>query len=377
MSSTGFEQLKKETYFSAMDYWLLIPVLIISLIGITVLNSVLSDGFGDKYPMNFYKQGGAVLIGLLIALLLCLIEVPTLRLVGWSIYGASIVLLVAVLVDGSSKVAQWGADSWLELPLIGSFQPSELTKIGLAMTSAMLFEAIDNHRLKFWQGGLLMLLLYAVPVGLIMLQPDFGTTMVIIVMFLSMLFIWGLRWRYVLLGGSGMVIMVLLAWFFYFSDYQKARIITFLYPGSDPSASYNLLQSKLAIAVGGITGSTRGTPVHVPVKEADFIYTAVSEHMGFIGTTALLILIFFFLARCLYVASKVKQNKPALSLMLVGLCSALAFHFIENLGMCVGLLPITGIPLPFVSLGGTAMIVNFLALGVILSISMDRNLTEK
>jgi len=377
MPRSGFEQLKKETYFSAMDYWILVPVLIISLIGLSVLNKVLSEGFGDKYPMNFYKQSGAMLVGLLIALLLCLVEVPTLKLVGWGLYGSSLLLLLLVLVDSTSKVDLWGADSWLELPVIGSFQPSELTKVGLAMTSAFIFEAMENQRLKKWQGGLLILLLYGLPVGLIMKQPDFGTTMVIVFMFVCMLFIWGLRWRYVLLGGSSLVIVGLMAWFFYFDDYQKARIITFLYPGHDPSASYNLLQSKLAIASGGLTGSVRDTPVHVPVKEADFIFTAVSEHMGFIGTTALLLLIFFFLARCLYVASKVKSSRPASALMLVGLTAGLAFHFIENLGMCVGLLPITGIPLPFVSLGGTAMIVNYLALGVILSISMERNLIEK
>jgi rod shape determining protein RodA len=377
MSRTGFEQLKKETYFNAMDYWLLIPVLIIAMIGLFVLNNVLSDGFGDKYPMNFYKQSGAVMIGLMIALVLCLIEVPTLKLVGWSLYGSSLLLLVFVLVDNFSMEEKWGADSWLDLPVIGSFQPSELTKIGLAMTSAYVFEAMQAKRLKSWQGSLLLLLLYAPPMALIMKQPDFGTTMVIVFMFVCMLFIWGLRWRYVLLGGSGMILMTILAWVFYLKDYQKDRIITFLYPGHDPSASYNLIQAKLAIASGGLIGSTRSVPVHVPVKEADFIYTAVSEHMGLIGTTALLALIFFFLARCLYVASKVQPQRPASALMLVGLTAALAFHFIENLGMCVGLLPITGIPLPFVSLGGTAMIVNFLALGVILSVSMERNLTGK
>jgi rod shape determining protein RodA len=373
MARSGFERLKRETFFSAMDYWLLVPVLIISLIGLYVLNQVLSEGFGDKYPMNFYKQAGAVLVGLLIAMIVCLIEVPTLRLISIGLYGVGLAMLVAVLVDNSSKADLWGADSWLELPLIGSFQPSELMKIGLAMTSALLFEAMDSQTIKKWKAALLLVLLYAVPAGLIMLQPDFGTTVVILFMFLCMLFIWGLRWRFVLLGSSGLVIASLLAWFFYFSDYQKARIITFLYPGHDPDASYNLLQAKLAIAAGGLTGNA-ANPVHVPVKEADFIYTAVSEHMGFIGTSALLLLIFFFLGRCLYVASKMQASRPASALMIVGLTAALAFHFIENLAMCVGLLPITGIPLPFVSLGGSAMIVNFLSLGVILSISMERKI---
>jgi rod shape determining protein RodA len=192
-----------------------------------------------------------------------------------------------------------------------------------------------------------------------------------------MTFVWGIRWRYVLLGLSGALVMIPLAWIFYFTDYQRNRILTFLYPGHDLAASYNLMQARLAIASGGLIGSNRAVPVHVPVKESDFIYTAVSEHMGFIGTTALLILVFFFLARCLYVASKIQARRPASALIMVGLTASLGFHFVENLGMCVGLLPITGIPLPFVSLGGTAMIVNFFALGVMLSISMDRNLNEK
>jgi rod shape determining protein RodA len=375
MARTGFEQLKKQTYFRIMDYWLFVPVLVISLIGLFVLSKVLSDGFGDAYPTNLYRQVGAVLVGILIALMLSVVEVPTMRLLAWGAYAASILLLVYVLVDDFSMADQWGADSWLNLPYIGSFQPSELAKIGLAMSSAYIFEWMSTRQ-RFWQGSLILLALYALPLLLIMKQPDFGTAMVLVFMFICMVFAWGIRWRYVLLGFSGMVVLVPLAWFFYFDDFQKNRILTFLYPGHDPAASYNLMQARLAIASGGLSGSTRAVPVHVPVKESDFIYTAISEHMGFIGTTALLILVFFFLARTLYVASKVHGQRPASALTMVGLSAGMAFHFIENLGMCVGLLPITGIPLPFVSLGGTAMIVNFFALGVMLSISMDRNLNH-
>ena len=368
----GVQQLKKDTFFSAMDYFLIVPVLSITLIGLYVLNKVLSSGFKD-YPINFYKQTGAALVGIVIALFLCVIEVPTLRLVGFAVYGVGLVLLVYVLVDGFDMTSQWGADSWMKLPLLGTFQPSELIKIGLAMVSAVIFEKMDSHRYTWWQGGLLLAGLYALPILLIMKQPDFGTTMVIVFMFLCTLFIWGIRWRYILIGLSGAVILLPIVWTFYFSPYQKDRILTFLYPGHDPAASYNLLQARMAIASGGLTGSTLESPIHVPVKEADFIYTAVSEHMGFIGTTALIILIFLFLGRCLYVSSRIRSRQPAASYMVVALTASLAFHYIENLGMCVGLLPITGIPLPFVSLGGTAMIVNFFALGVILSVSMERN----
>jgi len=372
MERLGVQQLKRDTFFGALDYYLLVPVLSISLIGLYVLNRVLSEGFKD-YPINFYKQAGAVVFGVFLALFICLIEVPTLRLVGYTVYGVGLVLLVYVLVDGYSEVARWGADSWIQLPIIGTFQPSELIKIGLSMTSAVVFESLDSRQLKWWQGGGLLLLLYAPPLLLIMKQPDLGTSMVIVFMFVCMLFVWGLRWRYILIGLSGAVITVPLVWMFYLEPFQKNRILTFLYPGHDPAASYNLLQSRLAIASGGLTGSNLPDPIHVPVKEADFIFTAVSEHMGFVGTTALIILIFFFLGRCLYVSSRIRERQPAASYTIVGLTAALAFHFIENLGMCVGLLPITGIPLPFVSLGGTAMVVNFFALGVIMSISMERN----
>ena len=376
MARTGFEQLKKQTYFSIMDYYLLIPVIIIVLIGLSVLSRVLSQGFGDAYPMNLYRQIGAALAGVLIALLLSVVEVPTMRLIAWSVYGVSLLLLVVVLVDNFSLAAETGSDSWLNLPVIGSFQPSELTKIGLAMTSAYVLEWISTYK-RYWQGVLILLGLFGVPLILITRQPDFGTAMVIVFIFVCMLFVWGIRWRYVLLGLSGFLIMIPLAWFFYFEEFQKNRILPFLYPGHDPAASYNLMQARLAIASGGLIGSPRETPVHVPVKESDFIYTAVSEHMGLIGTTALLLLIFFFLIRGLYVASKVSGQRSASALMLVGIIAGMAFHYIENLGMCVGLLPITGIPLPFVSLGGSSMVVNFLALGVMLSISMDRNLSER
>ena len=376
MAKTGIEQLQKSTYFRAMDYWLLIPVLCITLIGLTVLNQVMAVRFPDAYPAIFYKQAGAALVGLMMALLLSVFEVPTLRLIGWMIYGVSVILLVVVLVDNFSMEDQWGADRWLNLPFIGSFQPSELTKIGLAMVSAMIFEAMQHQRIKNWQGFIALLSIYAVPIMLILRQPDFSTSMVLVFMFVCMLFIWGLRWRYVLLGLSGAVVALPLAWLFYFQPYQKNRILTFLYPGHDPDASYNLIQSRLAISSGGLAGSQRDIPVHVPVKESDFIYAAVSEHMGFIGTTALLILIFFFLVRIFYVASKVHERRPSSAFMLSGMGAALAFHFIENIGMTVGLLPVTGVPLPFVSHGGTAMLTNYIGLGIMLSISMDRNMND-
>ena len=247
------------------------------------------------------------------------------------------------------------ADSWLDLPLIGSFQPSELAKIGLAMASAYVFEWMSTPS-RIWKGMAVLAAMYGVPLLLILKQPDFGTAMVIIFMFVCIVFVWGIRWRFVLLGLSALVVAVPLAWFFYFDTFQKNRILTFLYPGHDPAASYNLMQARRAIASGGLAGSLRETPVHVPVKESDFIYTAVSEHMGFIGTTALLSGFFFLTAPCMSVQGSTRTAvlgpDPGRSDRRAGLPL-----YLES-GMCVGCCD-HRIPLRFISLGGTAMIVNF------------------
>ena len=218
-----------------------------------------------------------------------------------------------------------------------------------------------------------MAAVYAPPMLLILAQPDFGTAMVIVFTFICMLFAWGVRYRYFLLAFSSFVVIVIpLVWSFYLKPYQKERILSLLFQGSSPQSEYNLQQSKLAIASGGLSGNHTGILTSVPVKESDFIFAAISEHMGFIGTTTVIILAFFFLCRCLYVAAKIKSKSA--SYMMTGFTGYFAFHFIENMGMAVGLLPITGIPLPFMSLGGTAMLINFMAFGVMLNISINRNM---
>jgi len=371
---SGIEQLRN-SYFRAVDYWLIVPILTLTMIGLFVLNHVLSSGYKD-YPQNFYKQAGAAVLGICVALVICLVETHFLKLIGWCVYSFSLLLLLLVPIDGFSMEAKWGADSWLRVPVIGTFQPSELSKIGLIIVVSFVLEDMAEKRITKKRGFLYLALVYAPHMVMILIQQkDFGTGMVIVFSFICILFIWGLKYRYFFLGVSSVIIAAPFVWNFYFSAIQKKRILSLLFSGSDPEAEYNLNQAKSAIASGGIAGNTSGTLISVPVKESDFIYTAISEHMGFIGTTAVIILSFMFLMRCLYVASKATQK--AYSYAIIGLTAGFAFHYIENMGMCVGLLPITGIPLPFISLGGSALLVNFISLGIILSISMERNLGNK
>jgi rod shape determining protein RodA len=370
---SGIEFLRNNS-LRTIDFWLIVPILSITTIGLYVLNLVLSQGF-EGYPGIFYKQVAAVVIGVTIALVICLLDTQFMKLIGWIMYGVSILLLVWVLIDGFTLESTWGADSWMQLPVLGTFQPSELTKIGLVIVSSYVLEDMGSKTISMIRGWVYLAIIYAIPLLLIMKQPDFGTAMVIVFSFVCMLFIWNMKYRYFLLAISVAVVGIIpMVWNFYLKPFQKKRILSLIFEGSDPVAEWNLVQSKAAIASGGLNGNHTGILVKVPVKESDFIYSAVSERMGFIGTTAILLLAFFFLIRCLYVASK--SSRKAYSYIVVGLTGSYAFHFIENMGMCVGLLPITGIPLPFVSYGGTAMMVNFISLGFILNISMDRKPTS-
>ena len=368
----GFVKLRNTAGFKSVDYFLVVPVLVLTLIGLYVLQKVLSNGYA-AYPGNYYRQIVATLGGVLVAVFICLLDTHFLKMVGRVIYAASIFLLILVPIDGYSLKSTWGADSWLNLPVIGNFQPSELAKIGLVLVAADILEAIAEKKVSLIKGFGLIAAVYAPPMLLILLQPDFGTAMVIMFTFVCMMFAWGIKYRYFLLAiSSVIVIFIPLLWNFYLEDYQKERILSHIFEGSDPKAEYNLVQSKAAIMSGGLAGNYTGIYTPVPVKESDFIFAAISERMGFIGTTAVIIMAFFFICRCLYVANKVSSKSSAY--ILAGLAGYFAFHYIENMGMAVGLLPITGIPLPFISLGGTAQLINFIAFGIILNISMSRGL---
>lgn len=362
---------RTERFFEDMDYILFIPVVLLTIIGLFVMNFVFKAGYGSgEYPGNFIKQMGAAVFGVLMAMLICLLDNMSLRLVGWMVYVVSFLLLLVVKLDNYSLAALTGADSWIYLPLIGSFQPSELAKIGIAMVAATYFHEMKEDDLELAHGFMRVLAVYGVPVFLIYREPDFGTSFVIVIMLIATLFVWGISWKYIVGIATGGIAVFAFLWNFSFSPYMRNRVLSLIFPSQDLTESYHLEQAIQAIASGGISGNKSGLDVYVPVKESDFIYSAISEHLGMIGTVTLIILVIIFLTRALYLAWKVQEMDHYSSYLLVALTAAQAFHFIENMGMNVGLLPITGIPLPFISSGGTSMVVNYFALGLMLNISM-------
>jgi rod shape determining protein RodA len=372
-ATDGRPPSRADVFFRALDYRMLVPVLALVIIGLVVLNEVLAKGYAAvifDYPLNFYKQIAAVLLGLVAAFILCLFEPPTMRLIGGIIYGVSLILLFVVKVDGYQPVA--GADSWIRLPVVGSFQPSEIAKIGIAMTAGPMFAAMKSGEETVGRGFLKLALLYGIPFVFVLTEPDLGTALVILFMFLSTAFVWGVRWRTILLAALVAIFGVLpLAWKFALTSSQKERIMTFLFRGHDAAASYQIDQSLAAVASGGLAGSPADVGVSVPVKESDFIFAAISEELGMIGTTLVILLAIYFVVHTLRVAGRISTRAPEEAYIMVALISALAFHFIENIGMTVGLLPVTGIPLPFISYGGSAMFSNFILLGVLLNFSMN------
>jgi len=192
-----------------------------------------------------------------------------------------------------------------------------------------------------------------------------------------MVFICGIPYRYIVASACAFIALSPVLWLFVLQPHQKDRILTFLFPSMANASdeAFQLLRSIMAIGSGGLYGKGLYNGIQtqngrVPVKESDFIFTVIGEELGFIGSIILLIIIFFILLRCIYIAKDSRDTYG--SLLVVGLTAMYGFHFIENIGMCVGVMPITGIPMPFVSYGGTAMISNYLGIGVILSVSMRR-----
>ena len=223
---------------------------------------------------------------------------------------------------------------------------------------------------------LILLAILGVPILLIIKQPDYGTAMAFIVAAALMLITAGIDKKYIIVTILLMCIAAPLLYQFVLPEHAKKRIDIFLNPESDPrGAGYNIIQSKLAIGAGGLTGMglLKGNQTQLGFlypKTTDFIYAVIGEEMGFIVAGAVIILYIFLITKCLYVAKTAKDE--AGSLIATGITGIFLFHMVENIGMVMGLLPITGVPLPFISYGGSSLITNFICVGLMLSISSKR-----
>jgi rod shape determining protein RodA len=289
------------------------------------------------------------------------------------LYIANLVMLGIVMASGHAAL---GAQRWISLGPLGTFQPSEPAKLILAIVIASLLASSTASGPRDFA---LTVLAVALPAGLILKQPDLGTTLVILAMLSAQLF-FGLTkpWYFaVYAAGSAAVAAFVVGTNVILKPFQRSRLLIFLHPNSDlRGAGWNLNQSKIAVGSGELFGKglNHGTQTQldfVPEHSRDFIFTVVGEELGYLGSLGLVTmygLVLFGALRAVFAA----RDRFAL-LLSVGIVTMLAFHVTVNIGMTVGIMPITGIPLPFMSYGGSAIITDFAAIGLLLNISMQRD----
>ena len=360
--------LKKKSY-KRFDYILFMTVLLLCGYGLVmVMSATLSFE-----TMSYVKsQGIATALGVVAIIILILLDYQLLGKLYIPIYVACNILLLAVLIFGFGK-EQWGSDSWLKVgPVV--FQPAEFVKIGLIISLA---KFIDNHKENINDPyTLLKILAFAfLPVLLILLQPDAGTAMVFAFFIAAMLFVADVKWKYIGYALSLGLMSLPVLWF-NLDKYQKDRIFNFLTPERDTSnTGYQALQGKIAIGSGKVFGRGLFQGVftqfnYIPEKQTDFIFAVIGEELGLVGGMGLIAMYFVLLSRLIKIARNSKDTFG--SLMVVGITAVLLFHIWENIGMTIGLMPITGIPLPFISHGGTFQLANMICIGIALSVGVHR-----
>ncbi|MCY4212160.1 MAG: rod shape-determining protein RodA [Gammaproteobacteria bacterium] len=300
-------------------------------------------------------------------------QVHPARYLRWApgLYAAGVLLLVAVLLAG---VTVKGSQRWLELPGIGRFQPSELMKIALPLMIAWYFH--DRPLPPTFKDLFRVAALIGLPVGLIILEPDLGTGILALAGGLTVVFLAGLPWRWIVYGSLAGVAMAPALWFA-LQPYQQQRILTLFDPDKDPlGAGWNIIQSTTALGSGGLFGKglhdgTQSQLKFLPESHTDFIVAVIGEELGFTGVAALLILYLLIVARGLVIAAQSKHTFGRLAAS--SLTMVFFVYLFANIAMVAGLLPVVGLPLPLVSYGGTSAITLLLGFGIIMSIHGHRS----
>ena len=368
-----------DSFFIGYDWVLITCALLLSIIGSALVYSASKQRLFDAgINSDYYLQRHIfnIIVGIVLALIVSRFSFRTARAYAIIIYGVAVLGLIAVLIPGIGK-SQGGAQAWIALPGGFTFQPSEFTKVALITLLAMvLTERRDSELVPDDRDVLFGLALAGIPALLVLLQNDFGTVMIIGATLLSVMVVSGVKLRWV----YGSISAVILAGFIasqlnFIKDYQLKRLATFVDPTLDPlGAGYNTLQARIAIGSGGWFGQglfsgpqTQGK--YVPAQRTDFIFTVAGEELGFLGSA----LIIFLISMILYRLTKIALNSPDRfgRLAAAGVAGWFAIQAFENIGMNLGIMPVTGVPLPFVSYGGSSMFVSWMALGLVVAIGRE------
>ena len=365
-------------FWRNIDYQLCASVFCLIGIGLLMIYSTTGLSHGFLYVQ---KQLIFLVVSSIFAFLLLLEDYRFSKRMFWFIYGSMMFLLLLVLFIG---VERNGAKSWINLGF-SDLQPSELAKIGIILALAKYLD--DKENLSHFTDLFIPFIIVLFPLILILKQPDFGTAMVFIAILFGMLFVGGARWQHLL----GIILsgIILLGAMFYaherfnlpipLKEYQIKRLTVFLNPNKDEETrkrwGYQVIQSVITVGSGQFTGkgylkSTQGRLKFLPAAHTDFIFAAFCEEFGFLGAFFLLGLYFFILWRGLQIAAQARDRFG--TLIATGIVSMLLFHILINVGMNIGIMPITGIPLPFLSYGGSSLLTSMIGIGFLLNIWFRR-----
>ena len=363
----------KKKILRNIEWGIVVCTILLIAIGLVALFSATQNSNYDELK----KQIIWLAISVPIMIIIILVDYEIFNKISPIIYGISIVLLIAVLFTEPIN----GATSWFS---IGPFtlQPSEFAKIGIVLFLADIMVKLqkkDKEEInKFWKLGIILIIV-AVPVLLIIKQPDYGTAIAFFSALIFMLFSAGISKRYIFVAILLTVILVPTAYFFILPEHAKTRIDVFLNPNIDPrGAGYNIIQSKLAIGAGeafgrGILKGNQTQLGYLYPKTTDFIFAVIGEEMGFVVAGTVIILYIILISKAVHVAKTAKNDLG--SYTAIGIAGIFFFHMVENIGMTMGLMPITGIPLPFVSYGGSSLLTNLILIAILLNISGRRQKT--
>ena len=290
------------------------------------------------------------------------------------LYVVSIGMLVGVLFTEPIN----GASSWFKIGESFTFQPSEIAKVAVILFMAFILNKLQikgrKEINKIWK-LLIYFILMGIPILLIIKQPDYGTAMAFITALLCMLFVSGLDRKYIIFAVVAIAVAAPIV-YTHLPAHALSRIDSFLHPENDiRGASYNMYQSKLAIGAGQVFGMglLKGNQTQLGFlypKTTDFIFAVIGEELGFVATVSIVILYIVLITKAVFIAKTAKDNIG--SYIAIGIAGIFLFYMVENIGKTIGLLPITGVPLPFVSYGGSSLITNFICIGLLLNISSRR-----
>lgn len=347
----------------SLDWILLGLMCLLAVVGMVTLYAAVYQGHDGLWQKQLYFWGA----GLFAFLVLCFTPLRILALASWPAYGVALLLLLLVPIVGE---VQMGARRWLDLGMV-NLQPSELMKWALMMALATWF-ASREARTVIDLG--VALVLAVMPAALIIIQPDLGTTLVLLFAASALIIAAGLPWRWLGVAVTLALASLPVLWHF-MHDYQKQRVLTLLDPQADPlGAGYHVIQSTIAIGSGGLFGKgfLHGTQARLhflPEQHTDFIFSVLAEEGGFVAVAVLLTLYTLLITRMLVIGHRAYSRFG--SLICIGVASIFTLYITVNIGMVSGLLPVVGLPLPFVSYGGSALVTMTAALGLVMRVAIE------